>query len=359
MKIKSLLGLAAPAFAAAIATSSPASAAPLPAPSCGLTAANNCLYFDDFTVYSLALLNFQAGAGDVNGNDPYAVDTSGVKLQNAIVIATGVNGNGSINTDISPTGVDDAHETPTGNMVNFQTSSSNDGAAGSGIASNSTSTWDINVNTLNTFLAGGQLEFYFNLNQTNSATTTYLDTPQDALGWMAVTLTDANGGNLKTFYLDGDACTGPAGGKCDPTQAVSMSQYNDGGNADLLLDQTAAHDEWAYVHGAICVDPAGAVIHLGACGGGDPANAESVNQNLGASLAAFALVSDQLNFWLNSGFYDGGKMSVDLRMAGLTNGYEQMLILAGPPTNIPEPITLGLVGAGLVGVGLLRRRKKA
>ncbi len=356
MKLTSWLCLAAPAFAAVLATS--ATAAPLPAPNCGLTAANNCLYFDDFTVYSLALLNFQAGAGDVNGNDPFKVDTNGTALQNAIVVATGVNGQGSVNTDISATGIDQAHETPTGNLVNFQTSSANDGAAGAGIANNSTATWDINVNTLNAFLAGGQLEFYFNLNQTNSQQSTYLETPQDALGWMAVTLTDANGANLKTFWLDGDACTGPAGGRCDPGQSVSQSQFNDGGNADLLGDQTAAHDEWAYIHGALCVDPAGAVIHLGACGQGDPANAESVNQNLGANAAAFALVSDQLNFWLNSGFYDGGKMSVDLRMAALTNGYEQLLILAGPATQIPEPVTIGLFGAGLIGVGLLRRRRK-
>src|SRR6188474_1125237 len=99
MKTTSWLGLAAPAFAAVIATSTPAFADPLPAPNCGLTAANNCLYFDDFTVYSLALLNVQAGAGDVNGNDPYAVSTNGISLQQAIVIATGVDGVSEVNTD--------------------------------------------------------------------------------------------------------------------------------------------------------------------------------------------------------------------------------------------------------------------
>jgi len=51
-------------------------------------------------------------------------------------------------------------------------------------------------------------------------------------------------------------------------------------------------------------------------------------------------------------------------MAALTNGGEQLIILAGPnvvpdPHDIPEPVTIGLFGAGLIGAGLLRRRKKA
>ena len=56
-----------------------------------------------------------------------------------------------------------------------------------------------------------------------------------------------------------------------------------------------------------------------------------------------------------------GKMTVDLRRAGLTNGSEQLFISSGenPPVDIPEPWTIGLFGAGLIGAGLLRRRKKA
>ena len=52
-------------------------------------------------------------------------------------------------------------------------------------------------------------------------------------------------------------------------------------------------------------------------------------------------------------------MSIDWRMADENNGFEQMFILAGgAPARVPEPITIGLFGAGLAGVGLLRRRNK-
>jgi hypothetical protein len=47
-------------------------------------------------------------------------------------------------------------------------------------------------------------------------------------------------------------------------------------------------------------------------------------------------------------------MSVDLRMASEDNGYEQLIIRA-----LPEPLTIALFGAGLLGLTMLRRRKLA
>src|SRR3569832_119985 len=123
MRTKSLLGLTAATFSVALAFSAPASAdVILPAPNCGLGPTNNCLQFSDFSVYSLALLNFQAGAGPIGPSDPYAVSTNGTALQNAIVVGTGVSGAGSLNSELGLTGVDDAYHTPSaqgGGITNF------------------------------------------------------------------------------------------------------------------------------------------------------------------------------------------------------------------------------------------------
>jgi hypothetical protein len=363
MKLTSWLGLTVPAFAAALATSTPASADVLPAPNCGFAATNNCLVFDDFTVYSLALLHFQIDPADkVGPGSPFYVASSPGALKDFLVVATGPTGAVATNTDVVGGGlVDNAHETPNsvGGTTNFVMSGSNDGTQGANIPANSSTTWDIDIDALNAYLAGGQMEFFFNLNQTNSGSTTYLPTQQDALGWLAVTLTDANGGNAVTFYLDGNQCTG-IGGRCDPTQSVGQDQFADGGEANIL-PADPLHDEWAFVHGSLCASAAGAVYHLGPCVAGDPADATDVDQNLGANNAAFGLIAFELNDLLDDALYVGGKMSVDLRLAGMTNGYEQLFIISGdnPPVDVPEPVTIGLFGAGLIGAGLLRRRKKA
>jgi len=300
----------------------------LPTGNCGLAATNNCLVFDDFNVYSLAVLNQQAGFGPVSPGDPYDVSTNGNPLRDALVIGTGAGGTALVNTDVIPSGaVDGAYNTPSaagGGVTNFQTSgstASND-ASTALIPGNTTGTWDIMVSDLVDYLDGGKLGFFFNLNQANSDQT-YLSQGQDALGWMAVTLTDTTGSNGSvTFWLDGDACDGPVGDPthCDPSQSYAQTNAN-----NSILPADPNHDEWAYIHGQVCMSPAGAIVGFGACAQGDQTNT-TVNQNLGASNAAFALYSDLLQQALLSGDYD--KMSVDFRMAALTNGYEQLLIFA-------------------------------
>jgi hypothetical protein len=362
MQLKSLFSLTSAAFAIVLAGSSAATAdVILPVPgNCGTVAGTNCLIFDDFTVYSLALLNFQAGAGQVGPGDPFAVSTNGMALQNALVVGTGVNGAGSINSDVLPGGVtDDAYNTPNSQgsgLTNFVMDSTNQGAQGGLIPGNTSGTWDILVSALKNYLNGGSLNFFFNLNQTNSNVTTYLDNPEDALGWLAVTLRDSTGNNGSvTFYLDGNACNGtigdPLSANCDSTQSYPQNNAN-----NSILPADSNHDEWAYIHGEICVSDAGALLGFGSCQSLGMAG-NTVKQNLGANDAAFALYSNTLQTALNSGLYD--VMSIDMRMAALDNGYEQLLIFAGNaiPQEVPEPITLTLFGAGLAGVVLLRRRR--
>jgi len=380
MRFGCLFTAAATALVIAVGGSSAALAdINLPTGNCGTGPTNNCLIFDDFTVYSLAVLNAQAGFGPISNNDPYNIGTSGNDLHNVIVVATGITGTGSNNTDIITNGgVDNAYATPSAQgagIANFQTSSSNQGAQGNTIVANSSSTWDINTADLINYLDGGKMAFFFNLNQANSANT-YLTSAQDALGWLSVTLTNstlaAQEGAAacaldvncsRTFYLDGDACDAvfdPSSPNCDASQSYKGTQPPLS-NADYanqnILPSDPNHDEWAYIHGAICMSPDGAIQHFGPCAAGDHDNT-TVNQNLGASQAAFALYSDMLQYWLTHGNYD--KMSVDMRMAALSNGYEQLVIFSA--LNIPEPMTWMMFGAGLLGLmsfaGLRRRKLK-
>jgi hypothetical protein len=341
-----------------LASSSASADVSLPNAHCGTTAGTNCLQFDDFTVYSLSLLNLQAGAGPISPSDPFDVSTNGQALQNSLVVGTGVNGQGSVNTDQIGGGlVDNAYNTPNSNggLVNFRMGSTNEGAQGANIPSNSSETWDVNVGALLTYLNGGKLTFFFNLNQTN--TTSYLNNNEDALGWLSVTLSDTTGAHAsKTFWLDGDACNGVLGApnspNCDPSQSFAQPGVGQPGNPNAnILPANPSHNEWAYIHGQICANAAGALLHFGSCTGAD-VNGITLDQNLGANTAAFALYSDALQQWLLSGDYN--KMSVDLRMAAENNGYEQLLIQA---SHIPEPVTVLLFGAGLAGIGSLRRRR--
>jgi hypothetical protein len=366
MRVRSVCTALATALVVALAGSSTASAAvSLPTAHCGTVAGTNCLQFDNFTVYSLALLNLQAGAGsgNINPGDPFYVKTSG-NLANALVVGTGELGTRSINAGkVGPGLVDDAYHTPnagTNNLTNFATNqnvgaaNSTQGAQGINIPNNSANTWDVSVNALLTYLNGGNLVFFFNLNQTNS-TPSYLNNNQDALGWLSATLTNSTTHASQTFYLDGDACNGVLGApnspNCDPSQAWGDVAGQTNANNNILTDQSANHDDWAYIHGQICADQTtGAVLGFGACTG--QPNGVTINQNLGANTAAFGLFSAALQQALLSGNYD--KLSVDFRMAAENNGYEQLIIES---IAIPEPITVMLFGGGLVLLTSLRRRK--
>ena len=364
MRIKCVLSALTTVLAVALA-GSPASAdftGPLPDPNCGTVPGTNCLIFSDFTVYSMDLLNYQQTGHVINGNDPFLVKTSGDDIHDALVVATGVNGTTAYdNSDLIGGGkVDQAYQVPNsgGGTTNYLMTGNSSGEGANVPGVNSASTWDVDVDALVDYLGGGQLAFFFNLNQTKSLE--YLTDPSDALGWLAVTLTDTRpGGNGPvTFYLNGNNCTGVLGQPneplCDPSQSYT------GATPPLTPAQFAetnilpAGEEWAYIHGTLCVASSGAVAHFGPCDGSeDPSlNAKSIDQNLGASVAAFGLYSDKLQKALLSGDYT--KMSVDLRMAAEDNGYEQLIIRA-----LPEPLTVSLFGIGLLGLTMLRRRKLA
>jgi hypothetical protein len=343
------------------------------------------LIFQDFTVYSLALLNFQAGAGDPGPGDPFYVASSPGQIQDALVVATGPSGAVTDNGDVAGDVADDAYETPnnlaqnpsvnylmiptlettptfTGdNAAQSQTLVNNPNAPSvSGAAppygAGSLPLWDIQIPALDAFLADGELVFYFNLNESNQDGLG-LDDGQDMLGWMQVWLTNLGGDGVvgggddtyQSFTLGGIG-TGP----CYPGQPISGTVCADqqAGVDDIL---PTANDQWAYVHGQLCISDEGAVLAFGSCADAG-LEGNTVNQNLGANAAAFALHSDALDDAVKSGLWD--VLSVDLRMGHIDHGYEQLVIIASPIVDGPEPGTLALFGVGLIGFGLMWRRRK-
>jgi hypothetical protein len=353
----------------------------LPTPHCGLGASNNCLIFNQFTVYSLALLNFQAGAGPIKPGDPYYVKSNGSAIAADIVIGSS-DANAINNQDLPSIAgrVDNAYNTPNNSgstvMTNFlmippdsaasfagdniaqgQTKVNNQttpvAGAPTGVANGTMPLWDIQTSALISYLNGSALTFFFNLNQINSDST-YLAQGQDMLATLEVIFTNSLTGASTKFYLNGDSCGGVPGSCVPGVQSYAQSAANQN---DIL---ESSSDLWAYVHGQICVSPAGAVVSFSACDPSDHTDT-TVNQNLGANTAAFALFSQGAQDALNSGKYD--IMSVDLRMAAEDNGFEQLFIEGSnlAITRAPEPASIAIAGAGLgvMGLGMIWRRRRA
>lgn len=354
----------------------------LPDPDCGFNSGSNCLVYDDFTVYSMSFLQFNLdGKLSPTANDVYYVASSPGKIKNDIVIATSPAA-AKTNTDVA-NNVDNAFDTP--NMPsgssqssmfammssaeplangwtgdNVQQSSSllsnpnnldiNGDGSGDGNLNGKLSLWDIQVSELTSFLNGDDLLFFFNLNERGNQET--LDAGQDMLSWGTVYLTDTLTGSSIDFTFSGANTVNP----------LIQSMIQTVGVDNILPN---VDDLWGYVHGEICVDNTnGAVLALSSCSAaGNPQNGETVKQNLGAKAAAFALWNENLNKALYSGSYD--VMTVDLRMSHIDSGYDQLFIRAGhvgepivPEENVPEPGSIWLITAGLVGLSLYRRKTK-
>lgn len=341
----------------------------LPDPNCGPSVGNNCLTFGDFSVYSLALLNFAAtgDAANPGPGDPFYVKSSPGELgvDGYIVYGTGTNNNGVV-TNVA--GMDNSFSTPTGGIASFDTLNSGQEPLPDGFAGDQVNYWNSTTAAIRSVVGpGGQFVVYFNLNETGNDNLAGID----LLTWGQAVLCQAGGVNCLTFTLTGNS----PGGVVDTTAPDETAS----GPASALYDPNVGDPNdprWVYVHGTICARQNGGVpefLHFGPCtafektaAGG---NYFDLNQNLGANQAAFAIYNQALSDLImdpNSGYTE---FSLRYIFGQENNGYEQLFsqatnVIQRCPLNdptcfppLPEPGSIALTGLALLSLLAVRRRR--
>ena len=138
-----------------------------------------------------------------------------------------------------------------------------------------------------------------------------------------------------------------------------------GGGPELLLnpgfeDSTGSPLHWTFLN-AFGAAASGTVVNNGAKSGSNSYKDGSVQAYDGITQAISTTIGETYNisFWLN----DNGPLSTYSRLStngnisGSNGNGIDLLVYAGVvPTLIPEPISLALVGIGLVGIAFTRRR---
>lgn len=358
----------------------------------------SAVLYGDFYSYSLPVLAWQnnkMNGGGAGPGTPYYVDSSPGQIQNDVVVATGSNGQ-QVTTNYA--GMNDAYQTPngTGGLPYFSTGQTGlhpTGTGGLTGAADQQTTWNATLSAMTGFLGSGSgsalnsLVFMFNNNEMNSGR----GANQSLVAWAQVSLRDTDGNAPTKYFTFANNC--PTGNLCisggvvgatggilagpdkDPT-LYSRGAPNDSYPVGPVGTNPGLAD-FVVSGGQVCLNASGAVV---ACG--TPGAVATINHNLGANQAAYAVFSteldQELSKWWNNGTGNGSAydvMSVDFRIGcrsitgfvacandqQIDGGYEQLFIargLSNTPNRVPAPHVLALFGIGLISLVMLRKQAR-
>jgi hypothetical protein len=366
--------IAAPLFAAGALVASHASAGSLNCPTgVDLTGNTNYVQFGDAISYSLPILGMpvQSSPGQIGG---------------CIIVTSGPGG------VLTNTGggvlMDNAYNNEQGGtQPYFQTGTANspDPGGANQFTGDTASTWDINVQTLLTFLDGGSPIFYFNHNQVNSGGggNVVPSIDQDLFVWAQLILYDDSHNPVLVCNLQS-----VPGGTDDLVYNFGIPGGTPGNCTNTVVgDGTVATQDFVRASGQVCIDNATQdVVSCFNPDGSARTGVTAFNENLGANEVANAILVPTLNTYLATHPNFNGTMSIDLRMGCLeanasdtyltdpqaylqnpdgncplgsvtNNGYEQVFLTStAAPVLVPEPQTLALFAVGLIALGWTARR---